>query len=142
MEFAFFLEQDVKWAARCAMDKSQGQVNPEAANRAFASPNIVPLFTFTPEDTKELYEAGMKLMERSQRTTLPYLTQVLRYIITSRVSWSILQGQRKGKRFRSFWTSINSTRGPLKLCRGLGFRQLQIVEQRAGWVRTCCSQAF
>jgi hypothetical protein len=66
-EFAFFLEQDVKWAARCAMDKSQGQVNPEAANRAFASPNIVPLFTFTPEDTKELYEVGMKLMERSQR---------------------------------------------------------------------------
>jgi hypothetical protein len=79
MEFAFFLEQDVKWAARCAMDKSQGQVNPEAANRAFASPNIVPLFTFTPEDTKELYEAGMKLMERSQRTTVPDTSTSVHY---------------------------------------------------------------
>ena len=66
-EFDFFQEQDIKWAARCAADKSQGPANPKTVNRALASTNILPLFTFTPEDTKELYEAGMKLMKRSQR---------------------------------------------------------------------------
>ena len=66
-EFAFFQEQDIRWAARCAADKSQGPANPEIANRALASTNIIPLFTFTPEDTRELCEAGMELMKRSQR---------------------------------------------------------------------------
>ena len=66
-EFAFFQERDIEWAARCAMDKSQGPANIEKVNRSSRSPNIQPLFTFTPEDTQDLYEAGVKLLKRSQK---------------------------------------------------------------------------
>lgn len=66
-EYTNFQEQDKEWSARCAKDKARDPTNHDVANRAFQSPNITPLFTFTAEDTKELYEAGMRLLERSQK---------------------------------------------------------------------------
>ena len=66
-EYTNFREQDKEWSARCAKDKARGPTNLDVANRTFQSPNITPLFTFTVEDTKDLYEAGMRLLERSQK---------------------------------------------------------------------------
>ena len=68
-EFAFFQERDIEWAARCAVDKSQGSANPETVHRTSQSPNILPLFTFTPKDTQDLYEAGVRLLKWSQKDT-------------------------------------------------------------------------
>ena len=66
-EYTNFREQDKEWSARCARDKARGPTQPDVANRTFQSPNITPLFTFTVEDTKDLYAAGMRLLERSQK---------------------------------------------------------------------------
>ena len=66
-EFDTFRLRDVESNTRCLTDKARGPTNPGAANRTFQSPNIMPLFTFTPEDTKDLFEAGMRLLKRSQQ---------------------------------------------------------------------------
>ena len=65
-EFATFRMRDTESNLRCLTDRARGPTNPNVATRTSALPNITPLFTFTPEDTKDLYEAGMKLLQRSQ----------------------------------------------------------------------------
>jgi hypothetical protein len=66
-EFTTFRRRETESNSRCLADKARGPTNPNAATRTAASPNITPLFTFTPEDTKDLYEAGMKLLQQSQK---------------------------------------------------------------------------
>jgi hypothetical protein len=67
------IDRESESNSRCLTDKARGPMNPNAATRTSASPNITPLFTFTPEDTKDLYEAGMKLLQRSQKDVRPQL---------------------------------------------------------------------
>jgi hypothetical protein len=66
-EFATFRRRETESNSRCLADKARGPTHPNAATRTAASPNITPLFTFTSEDTKDMYEAGMKVLQRSQK---------------------------------------------------------------------------
>ena len=68
-EFNTFRTREIESNTRCLTDKARGPTNLNTATRAFQSSNITPLFTFTLEDTKDLLEAGMRLLKRSQQGT-------------------------------------------------------------------------
>jgi hypothetical protein len=60
-EFTTFRRRETESNSRCLTDKARGPTNPNAATRTAASPNITPLFTFTPEDTKDRYIATLSV---------------------------------------------------------------------------------